>query len=128
MNESKKELIRKDLKSNLEEIFLRKLLKKGRVHGYKLMDEIRREYGILFGPSTIYPFLNGLEEKGYVTSKREYPENGKPPRRVYYPAQNKTAKRLKEIVDIKNQNRKIMNRLAVESLNVQLPESPSMRV
>ena len=127
MNESKRELIRRDLKANLEEIIFRKLLKKGRVHGYELMSEISREYGILLGPSTVYPFLNGLEEKGYVISKREYPDDGKP-KRIYYPVQTKTAERLKEIVSIKNQNRKIMNRLAIESLDIQLPESPSARV
>jgi len=124
--ETKKQLIRKDLKANLEEIFLRKVLE-GPTHGYGVINDIRKGFGILFSPSQIYPFLNSLEEKGYVVSRREYPDGGKP-KRVYYPVPSKTAERLKEIVEIKNHNRRTINGTSKGFLSVQLPEHPVIEV
>ncbi len=117
---TERQIIRKDLKANMEEIFLRNILR-GPVHGYKLIIELKQDYGIPFGPSEVYPLLHELEEKGYVSSRREYPDNDRP-RRVYYSVPVKTAGRLKKIIDIKNQNRRAINRKSNESLTVQLCE------
>ena len=38
------------------------------MHGYQLITKIRKNFGIYFGPSTIYPLLGQLEKKGYITS------------------------------------------------------------
>ncbi len=36
------------------------------MHGYQVISKIRKNFGIYFGPSTIYPLLGTLEKKGYV--------------------------------------------------------------
>jgi len=57
------------------------LLKGEPMHGYSIITSIRRYFGVYFGPSTIYPFLNNLEEKGYI--KSQWNLNHDRPRKVY---------------------------------------------
>jgi PadR family transcriptional regulator PadR len=57
------------------------LLKAESIHGYGIITSIRRNFGVYFGPSTIYPLLNNLEEKGYIKSKWDL--NNDRPRKVY---------------------------------------------
>ena len=51
------------------------------MHGYQVITKIRKSFGVYFGPSTIYPFLNSLEKKGYVQS--QWNMNTERPRKVY---------------------------------------------
>lgn len=51
------------------------------MHGYQIMTGIRKNFGVSFGASTVYPLLNGLERGGYVES--EWQMNGSRPRKVY---------------------------------------------
>jgi len=51
------------------------------MHGYKIITSIRRNFGVYFGPSTIYPYLNNLQEKGYI--KSQWNMNADRPRKVY---------------------------------------------
>jgi PadR family transcriptional regulator PadR len=51
------------------------------MHGYRIITSIRKNFGIYFGPSTIYPLLGTLEEKGYV--KSEWDLNNDRPRKIY---------------------------------------------
>ncbi len=51
------------------------------MHGYKMIKKIRKEFGVYFGPSTIYPLLNSLEEKGHVESVWDM--ESERPRKVY---------------------------------------------
>lgn len=51
------------------------------MHGYKIITRIRKNFGVYFGPSTIYPLLNGMEKKGYVES--EWDHSNERPRKVY---------------------------------------------
>jgi DNA-binding PadR family transcriptional regulator len=51
------------------------------MHGYQVITRIRKNFGVYFGPSTIYPLLNTLEKKGYVTS--EWDMSNERPRKVY---------------------------------------------
>ncbi len=51
------------------------------MHGYQIISTIRKDFGVYFGPSTIYPLLSLLEEKGYVKSQWDL-ENDRP-RKVY---------------------------------------------
>jgi len=51
------------------------------MHGYKIITSIRKNFGVYFGPSTIYPLLGILEEKGYI--KSEWNLNSDRPRKVY---------------------------------------------
>ena len=51
------------------------------MHGYQIISDLRKNFGVYFGPSTIYPLLCALEEKGYVKSHWDL-ENDRP-RKVY---------------------------------------------
>ena len=39
------------------------------MHGYQIITRIRKSFGVYFEPSTIYPLLPTLENKGHVTSQ-----------------------------------------------------------
>lgn len=51
------------------------------MHGYQVISRIRKNFGVYFGPSTIYPLLNNLEKKRYV--KSEWDMHNERPRKVY---------------------------------------------
>ena len=51
------------------------------MHGYQVITKIRRNFGVYFGPSTIYPLLGTLEKKGYVRSI--WNMDSERPRKVY---------------------------------------------
>ena len=51
------------------------------MHGYQIISTLRKNFGVYFGPSTIYPLLALLEEKGYV--KSEWDLKNDRPRKVY---------------------------------------------
>jgi DNA-binding PadR family transcriptional regulator len=51
------------------------------MHGYSIITSIRKNFGVYFGPSTIYPLLGVLEEKGYI--KSEWDINSERPKKVY---------------------------------------------
>jgi len=51
------------------------------MHGYSIITSIRKNFGVYFGPSTIYPLLGVLEEKGYI--KSQWNLNSDRPRKVY---------------------------------------------
>ena len=51
------------------------------MHGYKIITNIRQNFGVYFGPSTIYPLLGVLEEKGYI--KSQWNLNSERPKKVY---------------------------------------------
>jgi PadR family transcriptional regulator PadR len=57
------------------------LLKEKSSHGYGIITKIRKNFGVYFGPSTIYPLLGELEKKG--TIKGEWDLNHDRPRKVY---------------------------------------------
>jgi PadR family transcriptional regulator PadR len=51
------------------------------MHGYQIITKIRKNFGVYFGPSTVYPLLNSLEKKGYFTS--QWDMNSERPRKIY---------------------------------------------
>ncbi len=51
------------------------------MHGYQIIMKIRKNFGVYFGPSTVYPLLNTLEKKGYI--KSEWNMDAERPRKVY---------------------------------------------
>ena len=57
------------------------LLKENSIHGYGIITSIRRNFGVYFGPSTVYPLLGDLETKGYI--KSEWNLTHDRPRKVY---------------------------------------------
>ena len=57
------------------------LLKEKSIHGYGVITSIRRNFGVYFGPSTVYPLLGELETKGYI--KSEWDLDSDRPKKVY---------------------------------------------
>ena len=51
------------------------------MHGYQIITKIRKNFGVYFGPSTIYPLLATLEKKGFVNS--EWNMKNERPRKTY---------------------------------------------
>jgi DNA-binding PadR family transcriptional regulator len=51
------------------------------MHGYQIITKIRKNFGVYFGPSTVYPLLSALEKKGFV--KSEWNMNAERPRKIY---------------------------------------------
>jgi len=64
---SQKEVSTKLMKGLLDMIILQ-FLQNEPMHGYEVITKIRKNFGVYFGPSTIYPLLGTLEKKGYVSS------------------------------------------------------------
>jgi DNA-binding PadR family transcriptional regulator len=65
---SQKEVSNKLTKGLLDLIILQ-FLSAQPMHGYQIITKIRKNYGVNFGPSTIYPLLNTLEKKNFVKSQ-----------------------------------------------------------
>jgi DNA-binding PadR family transcriptional regulator len=77
---SQKEVSTKLMKGLLDMIILQYLSGEP-MHGYQVITKIRKNFGVYFGPSTIYPLLGALEKKGYVDSK--WNMNFERPRKIY---------------------------------------------
>jgi DNA-binding PadR family transcriptional regulator len=75
-----KEVSTKLMKGLLDLIILQ-FLNTQPMHGYQVITKIRKNFGIYFGPSTIYPLLSTLEKKGFV--KSEWNMNYERPRKIY---------------------------------------------
>ena len=69
------------LMRGLLDLVILQFLKAKPMHGYHVITSIRRNFGVYFGPSTIYPLLNSLEEKGCIKSQWDL-DNDRP-RKVY---------------------------------------------
>lgn len=65
-------------------LLVMKLLEKGDMYGYQMIEELRRRSDDTFylKAGSLYPLLHGLEEKGYVTAYEREASAGKP--RRYY--------------------------------------------
>jgi PadR family transcriptional regulator PadR len=77
---SQKEVSNKLMKGLLDLIILQ-FLSTQPMHGYQIITKVRKNYGVYFGPSTIYPLLNTLEKKSFV--KSEWNMNSERPRKMY---------------------------------------------
>jgi PadR family transcriptional regulator PadR len=77
---SQKEVSTKLMKGLLDLIILQ-FLSTEPMHGYQVITKIRKNFGVYFGPSTIYPLLGALEKKGYVDSRWDM--DYERPRKVY---------------------------------------------
>jgi PadR family transcriptional regulator PadR len=69
------------LMRGLLDLVILQFLKVEPMHGYSIITSIRRNFGVYFGPSTIYPLLGVLEEKGYIKSQWNLKNDR--PRKVY---------------------------------------------
>ncbi len=68
MNGIKPREVQAKLVRGLLDVVVLQLLRAHPRHGYQVIASIRKAFGVYFGPSTIYPLLNVLEENGYVKS------------------------------------------------------------
>src|SRR3990170_8092131 len=80
MANAQKEVQTKLMKGLLDLIVLQ-FLSGQPMHGYQIITKIRKNFGVYFGPSTIYPLLGALEKKGFVNS--EWNMQCERPRKVY---------------------------------------------
>ena len=69
------------LMRGLLDLVILQFLKVEPMHGYRVITNIRSNFGVYFGPSTIYPLLGVLEKKGYIRSQWDL--NNDRPRKVY---------------------------------------------
>lgn len=69
------------LAKGLLDMIILQYLQQQDMHGYQVISKIRKDFGIYFGPSTIYPLLGQLEKKGYIQST--WNMNGERPRKVF---------------------------------------------
>jgi PadR family transcriptional regulator, regulatory protein PadR len=69
------------LTKNLLDLIILQVLETHPVHGYEIMTTIRKNFGVNFGASTIYPLLNTLESKKYI--KSAWNMDSDRPRKVY---------------------------------------------
>jgi PadR family transcriptional regulator, regulatory protein PadR len=77
---SQKEVSTKLMKGLLDMVILQ-FLNTEPMHGYQIITKIRKNFGVYFGPSTVYPLLGTLEKKGYVSSTWDM--NHERPRKTY---------------------------------------------
>ena len=77
--------IEKTLISGSMGMLVMKLLERGDMYGYQMIDELRRRSDDTFHlkAGSLYPLLHGLEEKGYVTAYEREASAGKA-RRYYH--------------------------------------------
>ena len=69
------------LMRGLLDLVILQFLKATPMHGYQIITKIRKNFGVYFGPSTIYPLLNLLEEKSFIRSHWDL--DNERPRKVY---------------------------------------------
>jgi DNA-binding PadR family transcriptional regulator len=72
----------KKLTKGLLDLIVLELLETKPIHGYGIIQKIRKNFGIYFGPSTVYPYLKTLEDKGYI--KSSWDTNYDRPRKVFF--------------------------------------------
>lgn len=80
INNYQKEIQTKLTKGLLDMIILQ-LLDEQPMHGYQIITKVRKNFGVYFGPSTVYPLLGTLEKKGYL--KSTWNMDTERPRKVY---------------------------------------------
>ena len=69
------------LAKGLIDVIILQFLNNQPMHGYQIISQIRKSFGVYFGPSTVYPLLGAMEKKGYVAS--EWNMESDRPRKVY---------------------------------------------
>ena len=73
--------IQAKLTKGLLDLIVLQLVNTHSMHGYQIINSIRKNFGVYFGPSTIYPLLNALEKKGFV--KSVWDMNSERPKKIY---------------------------------------------
>jgi DNA-binding PadR family transcriptional regulator len=79
-NNNHKDIQTKLTKGLLDMIILQYLDQES-MHGYQIITRIRKDFGVYFGPSSIYPLLGLLERKGQLKSTWNMESDR--PRKIY---------------------------------------------
>lgn len=81
MGEPQAREVQVKLMRGLLDLVVLQFLRAHPMHGYQIISSLRKNFGVYFGPSTIYPLLSVMEENGYIKSHWDL-ENDRP-RKVY---------------------------------------------
>jgi DNA-binding PadR family transcriptional regulator len=81
MEEPRAREIQIKLMRGLLDLVVMQFLKAQPMHGYQIIANLRKQFGVYFGPSTIYPLLSVMEENGYIKSQWDLEKDR--PRKVY---------------------------------------------
>jgi len=76
----RKEIVQRITK-NLLDIQILKLIAREPMWGYKIKKQVEAEFGIKLRHGALYPLLNALEQKGFLTSQKQ--QQGGRTRKVY---------------------------------------------
>lgn len=107
--------IQMKLMRGLLDFVILNFLKAQPMHGYQIISSLRKNFGVYFGPSTIYPLLALLEEKGYVKSHWDLKNDR--PRKVYNLTPQGADMLTSTEVSLNHIYRKLTNGLNKPSLN-----------
>ena len=103
----RKEIVRRMTK-NLPDIQMLRLIQTHPMWGYKIKKQVEAIFGVKLRHGALYPLLNALEQKGFLTSEKQ--QHGGRTRKVYtitrkgkqyIEAYNSTLKEQLEGLDIK---------------------------
>jgi len=81
MNAKNQKEVQTKLTKNLLDMIILQRLEQKSMHGYQLIITIKKDFGVYFGPSTIYPLLGLLEKKKLVSSAWDM--SNERPRKVF---------------------------------------------
>lgn len=81
MTQNYQKEIQTKLTKGLLDMIILQLLDQEPMHGYQVIAKIRKNFGVYFGPSTIYPLLSTLEKKGYI--KSSWNTDSERPKKIY---------------------------------------------
>jgi DNA-binding PadR family transcriptional regulator len=76
----KKEIVQ-HITRKLADIQILRLIQTQPMWGYKIKNEVQERFGVKLRHGALYPMLNGLEQKGFITS--EIQKQGGRTRKVY---------------------------------------------
>jgi len=71
-------IVQTKLRHNLIDLIVLRLVNQEPKHGYQIISEIRKIFGIYFSSSTIYPLLANFEKKGCIRSEWNITTTSKP--------------------------------------------------
>ena len=76
----RKEIVRRMTK-NLPDIQMLRLIQTQPMWGYKIKKQVEAKFGVKLRHGALYPLLNALEQKGFLTSQKQ--QHGGRTRKVY---------------------------------------------
>jgi len=73
--------IQTKLTKNLLDVIVLRLIDHQSMHGYQIITNTRKIFGVYFGPSTVYPLLAKFEKRGYINS--QWSMTAEKPRKIF---------------------------------------------